>query len=76
MLAPVTGHERDRVPPNRADAQRRRSAAIRRLDLDVAGVVEKLVETGAAEDSDSDIVWAVGRLIRGGPGLAGLGLFG
>ena len=52
----VPGQEGDPAPGDGADGDRRRRRAVRGVDRDRDDVVEELVEAGAPEDPDLDVV--------------------
>jgi hypothetical protein len=65
MVAAVPGQERHVDAINGTDGQGRRRFAIRRLDVDLPGVLEKLIETCPADDSDHEL--SLSELIDGEP---------
>jgi len=67
MVAAVPGQERHVDAINGTDGQGRRRFAIRRIDVDLPGVLEKLIETGPADDSDHGL--SLSELIDEPPGF-------
>ena len=54
MVRPVPGEERHLDTVDGADRDRSRGRSVGSIDLDLAGVVEELVEPGSAEYTNHD----------------------